>query len=202
MTGTTTHDGKRGAIRRLHRTGALLAATTCALLAAPTAQAAQDPGPPPPSPVQVLAPPIKHYGLPYSALMQVDLPDTLPPNFRFYVGQNVQLRCKNGRTYPALIRAKFEMASNARNTYVKDVALSIKVPTLGKRLFGGRGFVRGERVKHLPGLYEMNINGDWAYHKFNPFLRDQGRTLNFELDRVFTTHNTDCFTELYVKVNH
>jgi hypothetical protein len=201
MTGTTTHDGKRGAIRRLHRTGALLAATTCALLTAQTAQAAQDPGPPAPSPEVNLAPAVKHYGLPFNALMQVDLPSTLPPNFRFSVGQNVQFHC-NDRDYPALISATFKMASNARNTYVKQVVVAIKAPTLTKPIFGGRGWLKGYRVVRLPGVQPIRTNGEPAHHNFNPFLRDQGRKLNFEFERVFTTIETDCFTELYVKINH
>ena len=113
--------------------------------------------------------------------MQVDLPKALPANFRFYVGQNVQLRCKNGRTHPGADPGEVRDGRERRPDICQGHRRSPSgLPTLSKRLFGGRGFLRGERVKHLPGLHEMNINGDWAYHKFNPFLRDQGRTLNFE----------------------
>jgi hypothetical protein len=169
------------------------------LTAVSPAQAAQDPGRPPSSPVVEIKPAIKYRNTGGdSALAIVNLPDRLPANFRFYTKQTVKVLCFNNRQVPVTLQTKFEISSGAEGALLlKQVAISYHAPKMDHPILGGQGGVNAGAFRFRPAE-EIDQLGDWSYYNMSVSAKKGNQA--FFVDRHFADIGDSCRTVLAVEV--
>jgi hypothetical protein len=185
-----------------------------ALSLTPTVVSAQErrpePGRPPSSPVVVVLPKYKYRNSYNQAIVEVNLPDRLPVNFRFYTFHRVHIFAgRKRKSYPVTIKSKFEMTSDAGRLYLKEVAILWNSRSYPNTIHSGDGYVHGEKIRRLPGLQRVpNQNGKegtWVYHHISPALRDRKKkgypAYVLERRHVFVPNPTLENTTLVVHVS-
>lgn len=169
------------------------------LTVVPPAQAAQDPGRPPSSPVVEIKPAIQYRNTGgNSALAIVNLPDRLPANFRFYTKQTVKAFCYDKSQPPVTLQTKFEISSGTEGALLlKQVAISYHAPKVGHQIYGGQGGVNAGAFRFRPAE-EIDLLGDWSYYTMSVSAK-KGKQAFF-VARNFADVGDSCTSVLAVEV--
>jgi hypothetical protein len=183
-------------------TTGVLSSVLATAMGNPPAQASIEQPPPSPSPVVEIFPkitPVRAGGPDATAI--VDLPSSLPLNFRFYTHHTTNEVCF-GKNHQSGYDVKVEMTSDAGRQYIKQVAMkwSQSVAPAPQR-HSGQGYVQAERTWYFPVEY-ISVN-TWYYYNVSPWVRNisanPGQTM-FMLDKTFTDQAGGCTNHVTLQI--